>query len=123
MTVSNGSIGLTRCRWPTDGLLARRSETDASPATAMRFIQHSEVNSCVLQDIQCAVRVLPALRFEISEVSHILRMSRAQIYHRIGEGAIKIQKDSARTYITAAELERYVKSCDALEVAPHRPTA
>ncbi len=60
-----------------------------------------------------AVSVLPALRFEISEASQILRMSRAQLYHRIGEGAIKIQKDGARTYITAGELERYVKSCDA----------
>ena len=70
-----------------------------------------------------AVRVLPALRFEISEASHILRMSRAQLYHRIGEGAIKIQKDGARTYITAGELERYVKSCDTLEVTPDRPTA
>jgi hypothetical protein len=64
-----------------------------------------------------AVGALPALRFEISEASHILRMSRAQLYHRIGEGAIKIQKDGARTYITAGELERYVKSCDAREVA------
>jgi hypothetical protein len=63
------------------------------------------------------VSPLPALRFEISEVSHILRMSRAQLYHRIAEGAIKIQKDGARTYITAGELERYVKSCDAREVA------
>jgi hypothetical protein len=56
-----------------------------------------------------AVNVLPALRFEISEACHILRMSRAQLYHRIGEGAIKIQKDGARTYITTGELERYVK--------------
>ena len=64
------------------------------------------------------VSALPALRFEISEASHILRMSRAQLYHRIGEGAIKIQKDGARTYITVGELERYVKSCDAREVAP-----
>lgn len=61
---------------------------------------------------------LPALCFAISEATHILRMSRAQIYHRIGEGAIKIQKDGARTYITAGELERYVKSCDAQEVVP-----
>ncbi len=64
-----------------------------------------------------AVSALPALRFEISEATHILRMSRAQLYNRIGEGAIKIQKDGARTYITAGELERYVKSCDAQEVA------
>ncbi len=70
-----------------------------------------------------AVSALPALRFEIPEASHILRMSRAQLYHRIGEGAIKIQKDGARTYITAGQLERYVKSCDAREVTPDRPTA
>ena len=65
-----------------------------------------------------AVSVLPALRFEISEACRILRMSRAQLYHRIGEGAIKIQKDGARIYITTGELERYVKSCDAREVVP-----
>jgi len=63
-----------------------------------------------------AVGELPALRFEISEACHILRMSRAQLYHRIAEGAIKIQKEGARTYITTGELERYVKSCDAREV-------
>ncbi len=34
------------------------------------------------------VSALPALRFEISVASRILRMSRAQLYHRIGEGAI-----------------------------------
>jgi transcriptional regulator of acetoin/glycerol metabolism len=38
------------------------------------------------------INLLPALRFEISEASRILRMSRAQLYHRIGEGAIRIQK-------------------------------
>ena len=55
---------------------------------------------------------LPVLRFEISEASRILGMSRAQLYHRIGEGAIRIQKDGARTYITMGELERYVAACD-----------
>lgn len=55
---------------------------------------------------------LPVLRFEISEASRILRMSRAQLYHRIGEGAIRIQKDGARTYITLGELERYVEARD-----------
>src|ERR1700678_412257 len=58
------------------------------------------------------VSPLPALRFEISEASRILRMSRAQLYHRIGEGAIRIQKDGTRTYITMGELERYVEACD-----------
>jgi hypothetical protein len=55
---------------------------------------------------------LPALRFNISEAARMLRMSRAQLYNRIGEGAIQPHKDGARTYITRIELERYVKACD-----------
>jgi len=51
------------------------------------------------------------LRFPIAEAAAILRMSRAQLYNRISDGAIKPQKDGARTYITRAELERYVNSC------------
>ena len=66
---------------------------------------------------------LPVLRFEISEASRILRMSRAQLYHRIGEGAIRIQKDGARTYITMGELERYVEACDERVAKTGRPTA
>jgi len=58
------------------------------------------------------INPLPVLRFEISEASRILRMSRVRLYHRIGEGAIRIQKDGARTYITMGELERYVEACD-----------
>ncbi len=55
---------------------------------------------------------LPALRFKIPEASAILRMSRAQLYNRISAGTIKVQKDGARTYITRAELERYIQSCN-----------
>jgi len=51
------------------------------------------------------------LRFEIAEAAQILRMSRAQLYIRIQEGCIRPQKDGARTYVTLAELERYVESC------------
>jgi Helix-turn-helix domain len=54
---------------------------------------------------------LPALRFEIFEAARMLRMSRAQLYHRIRERSIKPQKDGGRTYFTPAELERYVASC------------
>lgn len=53
------------------------------------------------------------LRFDIAEAARILRMSRAQLYIRISDGAIRPQKDGARTYITRAELERYVASCSA----------
>jgi Helix-turn-helix domain len=51
------------------------------------------------------------LRFGVPEAAHILRMSRAQIYIRIGEGLLKPQKDGHRTYFTQAELVRYVESC------------
>jgi excisionase family DNA binding protein len=54
---------------------------------------------------------LPALRFDIAEATQILRMSRAQLYNRIHEGSLKAQKDGVRTYITRAELERYVQTC------------
>ena len=54
---------------------------------------------------------LPNLRFEVSEAAQILRMSRALLYNRIHDGSLKPQKDGARTYITRAELERYVQAC------------
>lgn len=57
---------------------------------------------------------LPILRFEVAEAARILRISRAQLYKRIQEGLIRPQKDGARTYLTRAELRRYVESCDAL---------
>jgi len=56
--------------------------------------------------------LLPALRFEVTEAARILRMSRAQLYNRIHDGALTPQKDGARTYITRTELERYVESCN-----------
>ena len=61
--------------------------------------------------VESQVTALPSLRFEVSEAAHILRMSRAQLYNRIHEGSLKPQKDGARTYITRAELERYVDAC------------
>lgn len=67
-----------------------------------------------------SLSTLPALRFEISEAAHILRMSRVQLYIRIQEGSICPQKDGARTYITCAELERYVQSCGCVTVSAER---
>jgi hypothetical protein len=64
-----------------------------------------------------SIPVLPSLRFQVPEAAQILRMSRAQLYIRIHQGSIRPQKDGARTYITQAELERYVESC-ATRVTP-----
>ena len=55
--------------------------------------------------------VVPALRFGVTEAARMLRMSRAQLYNRISDGALKPQKDGSRTYFTRAELERYVSAC------------
>jgi excisionase family DNA binding protein len=51
---------------------------------------------------------LPQLRFDIGEVARILRISRATLYQRIRIGAIAVQKDGKRTFVTAEELHRYV---------------
>jgi excisionase family DNA binding protein len=56
---------------------------------------------------------LPQLRFEISEVTRILRLSRATLYERIRDGKIKTQKDGRRSFVTAAELQRYVSAANA----------
>ena len=63
-------------------------------------------------DEHLSMSTLPSLRFAVPEAARILRMSRALLYKRISDGAIKPQKDGARTYITRVELERYVQSCD-----------
>jgi len=56
---------------------------------------------------------LPPLRLNVPEAARSLRMSRAQLYKRMHEGAIKAQKDGGRTYFTRTELRRYVNSCGA----------
>ena len=63
----------------------------------------------VTQEPDIRPSLLP-LRFAILEAAQLLRMSRAQLYNRINDGSIKMQKDGARTYIPRSELERYVNS-------------
>lgn len=72
--------------------------------------QIPQLERCELQ-VEMDASALPSLRFEVTEAAQILRMSRAQLYNRIHDGSLKPQKDGARTYITRAELERYVQAC------------
>ena len=51
---------------------------------------------------------LPQLRFDIGEAARILRISRATLYVRIRDGLITTQKDGRRTFVTTAEINRYV---------------
>jgi excisionase family DNA binding protein len=64
------------------------------------------------RDSEAAVSILPNLRFAVSEAARILRVSKAFLYIRLHQGSLRAQKDGARTYITQAELERYVESCN-----------
>src|SRR5271169_1352976 len=59
---------------------------------------------------------LPQMRFDLVEAARILRLSRAALYQRIQAGQLRIQKDGRRSFVTAAELQRYVASCNV--VAP-----
>ncbi|HEY4340529.1 MAG TPA: helix-turn-helix domain-containing protein [Steroidobacteraceae bacterium] len=52
------------------------------------------------------------LRYDIPTAAKVLGCSRAHLYTRISSGAIAAQKDGARRYISAAELQRYVVACD-----------
>jgi excisionase family DNA binding protein len=56
---------------------------------------------------------LPQLRFEILEAARILRLSRATLYQRIRAGQLAIHKDGRRSYVIAAELQRYIGACHA----------
>ena len=80
-------------------------------ATATQTATWKKVMHAPKSRDQIAAPALPSLRFGVTEAAQILRMSRAQLYNRIHDGSLKPQKDGARTYITRAELERYVQTC------------
>lgn len=64
---------------------------------------------------------LPQLRYDIREVTQILRISRATLYDRIREGRLSIQKDGRRTFITSNELMRYIDSSQTLSTSADMP--
>ena len=51
-------------------------------------------------------------RNTITEAVEILKISRALIYVRIKAGQLRVTKDGARTFISGAELERYLAACE-----------
>jgi excisionase family DNA binding protein len=52
---------------------------------------------------------LAPLRYSIAQAAQLLQLSRATLYGRIQEGRLSVQKDGRRTFITAAELARYLR--------------
>ncbi len=52
-------------------------------------------------------------RNTVEEALVILKLSRATLYQRISDGLLRVTKDGGRTFISGAELQRYMKACDA----------
>lgn len=57
-------------------------------------------------------------RYRLSEAFQLLGLPRASGYQRIKEGSLRRQKDGRRSYVSAAEIERYVRARDAEMPAP-----
>ena len=47
-------------------------------------------------------------RYKVPESAALLGLPRSTIYVRIKNGEIEVQKDGRRSFITAAEIDRYV---------------
>ncbi len=68
------------------------------------------------RDVHMQSHNLPlVLRHDIPEAHEILGFSRSQLYKHIAAGKIRVQKDGKRTFITTAELQRYVADLSAAE--------
>jgi hypothetical protein len=59
------------------------------------------------------LKAVVPLRYSVPEAAKAVRKSVAGVYVAAKQGRIVIQKDGRRSYVTRAELERYVASCEA----------
>jgi len=57
-------------------------------------------------------RQMNHLRHTLDEAAEAIRISKRLLYTRIAQGAIRVQKDGSRRFITDAELHRYLDACD-----------
>jgi hypothetical protein len=59
---------------------------------------------------------ITAARFKprntITEFCEISGLARATVYKRIASGLLRVTKDGARTFVTGAEIERYLAACE-----------
>lgn len=51
-------------------------------------------------------------RLSISEALAILKISEDTFHRRVAEGKLAVSKDGRRTFVSGAELERYLASCE-----------
>lgn len=64
-----------------------------------------------MSDQASAPRFKP--RNTIPEFCQISGLAKATVYQRIKAGLLRVTKDGARTFITGAEIERYLAACEA----------
>lgn len=48
-------------------------------------------------------------RYRIDEAFKLLGLARSEGYRRVKEGRLRSQKDGRRSYVTADEIDRYVR--------------
>lgn len=53
-----------------------------------------------------------ASRYSILQVCEITGLCRATVYNRIASGLLRPVKDGGRTFISRAEIDRYLASCE-----------
>lgn len=51
-------------------------------------------------------------RYSIPQFAELTGLSRSTVYERIARGLIKLTKDGRRSFVSRAELERYLKACE-----------
>lgn len=51
-------------------------------------------------------------RYPVTEARNLLGLGHSKFYERVKEGKLRLQKDGKRSFVTAAELTRYIDSCD-----------
>lgn len=57
-------------------------------------------------------------RFSVPEVLEVLKISRPTLYARVKAGLLRVTKDGGRTFVTGAELARYLAACEASSPTP-----
>jgi len=49
-------------------------------------------------------------RYAVTEAASLLGVSRPHLYKRVKDGKIRLSKDGSRSFVDAAEIDRYVAS-------------
>jgi excisionase family DNA binding protein len=57
--------------------------------------------------------LIAPLRYSLREAQTLLGLSRSTLYTRIAAGKLTVHKDGRRTFVLAAELDRYLATLNA----------